>query len=48
MLNYPVIMKKVQLEIDTAVGRNQIPTFDDMESLPYLQAVILETLRYVA
>lgn len=39
-------MRKVQTEIDGVVGRDRLPDFGDMESLPYLRAVISETMRY--
>ncbi|KAH9484588.1 Cytochrome P450 monooxygenase 58 [Psilocybe cubensis] len=46
MLHYPDTMKKAQSEIDIVVGRSRLPEFDDVESLPYIRALILETMRW--
>ncbi|PPQ91359.1 hypothetical protein CVT25_004126 [Psilocybe cyanescens] len=48
MLHYPDVMRKAQEEIDSVVGSSRLPNFDDMESLPYIKAVIKETLRWRA
>ncbi|KAG2188787.1 hypothetical protein INT44_003926 [Umbelopsis vinacea] len=45
LTNYPEIQEKVFGEIDAVVGRDRLPTADDEPNLPYLQCVILETLR---
>lgn len=47
MLHYPQTMKKAQEELDKVVGRDRLPEYDDTGSLPYLQALIKETMRYV-
>ena len=47
MLHFPEVQAKAQAEIDKAVGRSRIPEFSDMESLPYIMAVIKEVARYV-
>lgn len=47
MLHYPDVMRRAQEEIDAVTGSSRIPDFDDVDSLPYLKAVILETLRSV-
>ena len=46
MLHYPTVMKKAQEELDRVVGIGRLPEFDDMERLPYIQAVVKETLRW--
>lgn len=46
MLHYPQAMKKAQEEIDRVIGRDRLPEHDDEASLPYLQALIKETMRY--
>jgi cytochrome P450 len=42
MTIYPDIQQKAQEEIDRVVGRARTPTFDDMEHLPYIRAVVKE------
>ncbi|KAL0577986.1 hypothetical protein V5O48_004024, partial [Marasmius crinis-equi] len=46
MLHDPSVMRKAQAEIDRVVGRGRIPDFSDIDALPYLQALIKETLRW--
>jgi len=43
---HPDIQKKAQAEIDQVVGRHRLPNLDDRSSLPYVNAVIKEILRY--
>lgn len=42
------VLRKLQAELDAALppGRDVVPTFDDVRGLPYLQAVLNETLRH--
>lgn len=37
---------KAQAELDDVVGRDRMPTFDDLPNLPYLNAIVSETLRW--
>ncbi|KAG6908815.1 hypothetical protein DXG01_003168 [Tephrocybe rancida] len=46
LLTNPMTLKKAQEEIDRVVGPRQLPTFDDMDSLPYITAITKETLRW--
>ncbi|OQV17437.1 Cytochrome P450 2U1 [Hypsibius exemplaris] len=46
MVEYPEVMRKVQAEIDTAVGRGTVLTNSDRVRLPYTEATILEIQRY--
>ncbi|KAJ7312302.1 cytochrome P450 [Mycena albidolilacea] len=46
MLLHPDIQKKAQLEIDSVVGRDRLPTFDDKPALPYISALVKEVLRW--
>ncbi|KAF5342805.1 hypothetical protein D9758_013368 [Tetrapyrgos nigripes] len=43
---YPNVMKKAQAEIDAVVGRDRLPTFEDRDHLPYIQAIVKEVLRW--
>ncbi|KAH8556200.1 cytochrome P450 [Umbelopsis sp. PMI_123] len=45
LTNNPEIQDKVYEEINSVVGRDRLPTAEDESNLPYLQCVILETLR---
>jgi len=45
MLHYPDVMRKAQADIEDVVGSKRLPDFDDMEALPYVMAIINETLR---
>ncbi|KAG6901348.1 hypothetical protein C0995_013207 [Termitomyces sp. Mi166 len=45
MLHFPSVMRKAQAELDHVVGLNRMPEFDDKDSLPYVKAVVNETLR---
>ena len=47
MLHHPEVMKKAQAEIDLVVGPSRMPEFEDMESLPYVNAIMKEVARYV-
>lgn len=45
LLNHPEALKKLQGEIDKIVGLNRLVEESDVPNLPYLHAVIKETLR---
>ncbi|KAI3461732.1 hypothetical protein Pfo_018395 [Paulownia fortunei] len=45
LINNPEIQKKLRAEIDTVLGPGEQVTEPDTHKLPYLQAVIKETLR---
>lgn len=46
MVLYPDVQKKAQEEIDRVVGADRLPDFDDRPKLPYVEAVMLETMRW--
>lgn len=46
MTLHPAVMCKAQAELDAKVGRGRPPTFDDADSLPYIQAIVKEVLRW--
>ncbi|KAH8429766.1 cytochrome P450 [Aspergillus melleus] len=46
MALHPEVQAKAQEEIDRVLGPNKLPTFDDRERLPYIEAVVKETLRW--
>ncbi|KAD4584626.1 hypothetical protein E3N88_22227 [Mikania micrantha] len=45
LINHPNIMRKAVAEIDNVVGKDRLIQESDVENLPYLQAIIKETLR---
>ncbi|KAI8435148.1 hypothetical protein MSG28_003523 [Choristoneura fumiferana] len=45
MLRNPDAKRRVQEELDAVVGRERLPTIEDMPLLPYTETTILETLR---
>jgi cytochrome P450 len=47
MLVYPNVQLKAQAEIDRVVGRERLPNMDDIASLPYVNAVVTECLRWL-
>lgn len=47
MLDHPEIMKRAQDELDAVLKPGQWPDFDDEERLPYVTAVVKETMRYM-
>ena len=46
MLLYPDVQKKAQDELDSVMGRDQLPTFEDRPRLPFIDALCKETLRW--
>ncbi|PIN09967.1 hypothetical protein CDL12_17446 [Handroanthus impetiginosus] len=45
LLNHRHVLKKVQQELDDQIGKNRRVTESDLNNLPYLYAVVKETLR---
>lgn len=43
---FPEVQQKMHDEIDDVVGPNRLPNFDDFPQLPFVRAVIKETLRW--
>ncbi|KAJ6585681.1 cytochrome P450 [Mycena capillaripes] len=46
MLSFPEVQRLAQKELDAVIGRARMPTFADYHSLPYMRALIKETLRW--
>lgn len=47
MIKNPEVQRLAQLEIEEVIGTDRLPTFDDMEDMPYVRAVCAEVLRCV-
>ncbi|KAJ6498326.1 cytochrome P450 [Mycena vulgaris] len=45
---YPDVQRRAHQELDTVIGRSRLPQFDDRDNLPYLGAILKETLRWKA
>ncbi|EMD35207.1 hypothetical protein CERSUDRAFT_107188, partial [Gelatoporia subvermispora B] len=43
---HPEVQRKAQEELDRVVGKERMPTFEDYENLPYVRAIVRETLRW--
>lgn len=43
---HPTVMQRAQEDIDHVTEGERLPTFADRERLPYVNAIILEVLRY--
>lgn len=46
MALFPEVQRKAQAEIDRVVGPDRLPSFQDRESLPYINAMVKEILRW--
>lgn len=46
MTLYPEVYKRLQEEVDRVVGHGRLPSYSDRPNLPYVDAVLKETLRW--
>ncbi|KAG1843376.1 cytochrome P450 [Suillus subalutaceus] len=46
MVLNPEVQKRAQAEIDRVVGSDKLPDFGDRVSMPYVEAVLRETMRF--
>jgi len=46
MAMYLAIQKEAQAEIDAVVGPSRLPDFGDRSSLPYINALVKESMRW--
>ncbi|KZP19018.1 cytochrome P450 [Athelia psychrophila] len=46
LMQHPEVQVKAQLELDTVLGAGHLPSFGDEESLPYISAIVKESLRW--
>ncbi|KAI0638607.1 CyP450 monooxygenase [Trametes polyzona] len=46
MVNAPDVQRKAQAELDAVVGPDRLPDFNDRPSLPYVNAVVQECMRW--
>jgi hypothetical protein len=43
---YPDVQLKAQQELDAVLGEGKTPTFEDRPSLPYVEAIFQEVMRW--
>ncbi|KAJ3729886.1 cytochrome P450 [Lentinula raphanica] len=46
-LLYPEVQRKAQAEVDSVVGKDRLPSFQDRDSLPYIEALVKELYRWL-
>lgn len=46
MIMFPEVQRRAQEEIESVVGKDRLPTFEDRENLPYVDAMVKEALRW--
>ena len=46
MATFPEVQKKAQAELDSVIGSSRLPEFSDRGSLPYLNALVKELMRW--
>ena len=46
MVENPHVWKRAQADIDALVGKDRLPEFHDRPSLPYVDAIFREVLRW--
>lgn len=46
MVLHPECQRRCQEEIDAVIGTDRLPEFSDRDSLPYLECILQETLRW--
>jgi cytochrome P450 len=46
MIAHPEVQRRAQVELDSVVGRSRVPSFSDVPSLAYIQAIVKEVLRW--
>ena len=46
MVLNPEVQAKAQAQVDSVIGMDRLPDFDDITSLPYIEAILMETMRW--
>jgi cytochrome P450 len=48
MTLHPDVAHRAQVELDIVVGQSRLPRFEDRDQLPYIRAMLKETMRWRA
>ena len=46
MIVYPQVQERAQAELDNVVGRMRAPNFSDKSHLPFIRAMVKESIRW--
>lgn len=46
MVLHPAVQAKAQAELDSVIGSGRLPDYNDRPSLPYIDAIVKEVLRW--
>jgi len=46
MMEYPEWQRKLQAEVDQVVGKDRMPSYEDIPNLPTVRAIVKEGVRY--
>lgn len=46
MVLHPAVQVKAQAELDAVIGSGRLPDYNDRPSLPYINAIVKEVLRW--
>lgn len=46
MVSRPDVISRAQREADSVMGQDRLLTFEDRDSLPYINGIVHEVLRY--
>ena len=46
MTLHPEVQRRAQAELDSVTGGPRLPTYEDRQKLPYIEAIVKEVLRW--
>ncbi|THH30749.1 hypothetical protein EUX98_g3443 [Antrodiella citrinella] len=44
---FPEVQKRGQAELDRVVGSQRLPEYEDLDEMPYIRAIMMETMRWM-
>lgn len=45
MMLFPNVQRAAQTELDDVIGKDRLPNWEDLNTLPYVRSCVKETLR---